>query len=373
MRTLDQKQLEDLIRGCAILGTGGGGSPSRGLRLIRGDLQAGREFKLADLGEIPDDALVASPYMCGSVSPEAAGAGPSPSDEETECLEAFQALETYLGRPFFAAVATEIGGGNTAAALCVAARQGIPIVDADPAGRSVPELQHTTFYIKGVPIAPLAVATAAGDVLIVKEVSDDFRAEAIVRAVAVVSDNRAGVADHPMEGRSLQETVVPGTLSKALAIGAAVREARSSGADPVQAAVAAGEGHVLFRGTVTEADWKIEEGFTVGELTISGIDHDSDHTYRIWYKNEHIVSWFDGQPDVTAPDLICVLDPKSGEAITNPNCQKGMEVAVVGYPAPALWRTLTGLEVFGPKHFGFDIPYRPIEENPRLSWLSSRK
>jgi len=85
-------------------------------------------------------------------------------------------------------------------------------------------------------------------VLILKEVSDDFRAEAIVRAIAVVSNNRAGVTDHPMEGRGLQESVVPGTLSKALAIGEAVREARLSGTDPVQAAVAAGDEHVLFAG-----------------------------------------------------------------------------------------------------------------------------
>ena len=367
MRTLDRQQLEDLIRGCAILGTGGGGSPTRGLRLIQSDLAAGREFKLAGLEEVPDNALVASPYMCGSVSPEGVGGSTSHGDEEMECLEAFKALEADLGRPFFAAIATEIGGGNTAAALCVAARQGIPIVDADPAGRSVPELQHTTFYIKDVPITPLAVATATGDVLILKEVSDDFRAEAIVRAIAVVSNNRAGVADHPMEGLILQESVVPGTLSKALAIGEAVRVARSSATDPVRAAITAGNGFLLFKGEVTQADWEIEEGFTIGELIISGTNHYSDHTYRIWYKNEHIVSWLDEQPDVTVPDLICVLDPKTGEAITNPNCQQEMDVAIIGYPAPALWRTPRGLELFGPTHFGFDIPYQPIEGNPRLS------
>ena len=367
MRTLDQQQLEDLIRGCAILGTGGGGSPTRGLRLIQGDLAAGREFKLADLDEVPSDALVASPYMCGSVSPEGVGGSTSQGDEEMECLEAFKALETYLGRPFFAAVATEIGGGNTAAALCVAARQGIPIVDADPAGRSVPELQHTTFYIQQVPITPLAVATAKGDVLIAKEISDDFRAEGIVRAIAVVSNNRAGVTDHPMDGKALKTSVVPGTLSKALSIGEAVREACSSGADPVQAAITAGNGFLLFKGEVTKADWKIEEGFTIGELVVAGHTDDRGHQYRIWYKNEHIVSWYDGQPDVTAPDLICVLNPKTGEAITNPNCQKGMDVSVIGYPAPPLWRTPRGLELFGPTHFGFDIPYQPIERNSRLS------
>jgi len=322
---------------------------------------------LIGLEEVPDNALVASPYMCGSVSPEGVGGSTSHDDEEVECLEAFKALEADLGRPFFAVIATEIGGGNTAAALCVAARQGIPIVDADPAGRSVPELQHTTFYIKDVPITPLAVATATGDVLILKEVSDDFRAEAIVRAIAVVSNNRAGVTDHPMDGKALKTSIVPGTLSKALAIGEAVRVARSSGADPVRAAITAGNGFLLLKGEVTQADWKIEEGFTIGELTISGQADDRGRQYRIWYKNEHIASWLDDEPDVTAPDLICVLDPKTGEAITNPNCQQGMDVSVIGYPAPALWRTPRGLELFGPTHFGFDIPYQPIERNSRLS------
>lgn len=365
MHTLDEQQLEDVIRGCTILGTGGGGSPTRGLQLIRSDLAAGRRFKLIGLEEVPDDALLASPYMCGSVSPEESSEAAPLVDEEMECLVAFKALQGYLGQPFVAAVASEIGGGNTAVALRVAARQGIPIVDADPAGRSVPELQQTTFYIKDVPIAPLAVATAKGDVLIVKEVSDDCRAEAIVRAVAVVSDDRAGVTDHPMVGKALKTSVVPGTLTTALTIGKAVREARSSGADPVHAAVSAGNGFFLFEGEVARANWKIEEGFTIGELTISGQADDRGHHYRIWYKNEHIVSWLDDKPDVTVPDLICVLDPKTGEAITNPNCQQGMDVAVIGYPSPAMWRLPKGLEVFGPRHFGYELPYQPIEENRR--------
>lgn len=363
MRTLSREELEDLIRGCAILGTGGGGSPQRGLEMIQADLEKGRDLKLASLEEIPDEVLVASPYMCGSVSPEDAAGS---EGESREPLEAFKALEEYLSERFFAAIPTEIGGGNTAAALAVAARRGIPIVDADPAGRSVPELQHTTFYIKNVPIAPLAVASAKGDIIVLKEVTDDFRAEALVRAIAVASGNHAGVADHPLEGRALKGSVIPGTLSKALAIGAAVREARSSGADPVEAAVMAGKGYLLFKGKVAQASWKIEEGFTIGELLVSGEDDYLGHRYRVWYKNEHIISWFDEEPDVMVPDLVCVLNRKTGEAITNPNCREGMEVAVIGYPAPELWRSPRGLELFGPRHFGYEIQYRTIEENRRL-------
>ncbi len=366
MKILNEQDLEDLIRGCAILGTGGGGSPQQGLKSLQAELERGYEFKLISLDELPDDAMVASPYMCGSVNPD------EPSEEEPrsegiECLWAFEALEEYLGHKFHAAVPTEIGGGNTAVAMVVAARRGIPIVDADPAGRSVPELQHTTFYIRDIPIDPLAVATAKKDIVIINKVADDGRAEAIVRAIAVASDNSAGVTDHPITGQRLKNAIVAGSVSQALTIGKAVREARSAGDDPVKAAIAAGQGYFLFAGKVSKAGWKIEEGFTIGELEISGTGDYSSHNYRIWYKNEHIVSWFDGKPDVTVPDLICILDPKTGEAITNPNCKQGMDVAVIGYPAPEIWRTQRGLEVFGPGHFGYDITYRPLEQNERLT------
>jgi len=363
MQVLTGEELEDLILGCTILGTGGGGSPQKGLAMIRADLREGREFKLANLEEIPDEAMVASPYMCGSISPEdAAGT----QKESLECLEAFKALEKYLGKRFFAAIPTEIGGENTAIALSVAAKMEIPVVNADPAGRSVPELQHTTFYVKNVPIAPLAVASAKGDIIILKEVADDLRAEVIVRAIAVASANRAGVADHPVRGGILRESVVPRTLSNAMAIGAVVRQARSSGTDPVEAVVTAQRGYLLFKGKVVQAGWKIDEGFTIGDLSIRGQGDYLDHRYRIWYKNENIISWFDDQSDVTVPDLICVLDPNTGEAITNPNCKKGMDVVVTGCPAPSIWRSPRGLELFGPRHFGYVMDYGKIEENRRL-------
>ncbi len=366
MKSLTGQDLEDLIRGCAILGTGGGGSPQEGLRALREELENGYEFKLISLDETPDDAMLASPYMCGSVNPEDSNEG-KPTSKGIECLWAFEALEEYLGQNFYAAIPTEIGGGNTAVAMVAAARRGIPIVDADPAGRSVPELQHTTFYTRDIPIGPLAVATAMKDTLIITNVADDGRAEAIVRAIAVASNNSAGVADHPITGQRLKSAIVAGSVSRALAIGKAVREARSIGEDPVNAALVAGQGYFLFAGKVNKATWKIEEGFTIGELDVSGSSDYSSHNYRIWYKNEHIISWLDGKTDVTVPDLICVLDPRTGEAITNPNCKQGMDVAVIGYSSPEIWRTRSGLEAFGPGHFGYDIPYQPLEQNNRLN------
>ena len=367
MRTLHREELEDLIRGCAILGTGGGGSPQWGLKVIETELKKGREFKLAGLEEVPDEELVATPYSCGGLFPEEGNSENLYQDSAIECLKAFGSLEEYTGQKFFAAFPGEIGGGTVAEALVVTARQGIPIVDADPVGRSVPGLQHTVFYIQEVPMTPIAVASMRGDVIILKEVADDSRAEAIIRAIAVANNNNIGMASHPLTGRAMKEAIIPGTLSQALAIGRAVREARSLDENPVEAAVMAGKGYLLSEGKVSQTSWKIAGGFTIGELSIVGEGDYLGQQYRIWYKNENIISWFDEEPDVMVPDLICVLDPETGEAITNPNCQEGMEVAVIGYPASTeVWRSPRGLEVFGPKDFGYEIEYRRIEDNQRL-------
>jgi len=93
---LNDQELKDLIRGCAILGAGGGGSPQRGIEIIQANIEKDREFKLVNLKDIPDKAIVASPYICGSLSPDESSKSTS-QDEEIECLKAFESLEDYLG------------------------------------------------------------------------------------------------------------------------------------------------------------------------------------------------------------------------------------------------------------------------------------
>jgi DUF917 family protein len=41
---------------------------------------------------------------------------------------------------------------------------------------------------------------------------------------------------------------------------------------------------------------------------------------------------------------------------------QGRKVAVVGVKAVDCWRTERGIQIYNPKHFGFDLDYVPIEE-----------
>ncbi|MDI6824444.1 MAG: DUF917 domain-containing protein [Bacillota bacterium] len=370
MRKLDWEGIEDLLLGCAVLATGGGGRLESGLALARACWERWGPVTLVDPDELAEEDLVVSPYFVGAVAPAGKEEREGAALDSYEPLLAARALERFLGRPVAAVVATELGGGNTAAALAVARMMDRPLVDADPAGRAVPELFHSTFYLDGVPIAPFALASAIGDLAIVERVGDDFRAEAIARAFAVASGDRAGVADHPVTGRVARRALLCGTLSRAQEVGAALRVAREAGADPALAAARAGGGMVIFRGTVAEdSTFSIAGGLTHGEVKVAGRGSYRGRTVEIAFRNEHMVARMDGAVVATIPDLISLLEEGHGTPVLNPAIPAGLEVAVVVFPAPGKWRTARGLEVFGPRYLGLDEEYVPVEKRCRLLGL----
>jgi hypothetical protein len=81
---------------------------------------------------------------------------------------------------------------------------------------------------------------------------------------------------------------------------------------------------------------------------------------KIWFKNENHITWLNDKPFVTSPDLISLMDP-NGNPITNNALAKDLKVYVIGFKAHNIFRTEKGLEILGPKHFGFNIEYIPIE------------
>ena len=363
MRSVTIENALDILQGCTVLGTGGGGSLEKGIEKITENFDQGKTLWLASLTDVPDSEIVVCPYYVGSISPvEKRVKKNLPIKIENEILKAFETLEKFMNKKFYGSIPTELGGGNTAAAMDVAMKKGIMLIDADPAGRSVPAVQHSSFFIENVSIAPLSVVNKFGDVIIIEKVIDDFRAEEIVRNIAIQSEDSVAVVSQPVQGRLLKNVVIPNTISLAEKIGRVLRTSSSEEKDPIKEMMKVGNGFFLFEGRVSrDTDWKDDHGYTVGEFEIEGNENFRGHEYKIWFKNENIISWIDGKPDVTAPDLICVVERKTGRAITNPGLLEGMKVAVIGFKSSNEWRKNKALEIFTPKSFGFDIPFQPIE------------
>ena len=62
------------------------------------------------------------------------------------------------------------------------------------------------------------------------------------------------------------------------------------------------------------------------------------------------------------PDLICVVDSVSGDGIGTEALRYGQRVDVLALPAPEIFLTPRGLELVGPRAFGFDFDYRSFFE-----------
>ncbi|MEL6809206.1 MAG: DUF917 domain-containing protein, partial [Pseudomonadota bacterium] len=132
------------------------------------------------------------------------------------------------------------------------------------------------------------------------------------------------------------------------------REALKEGRDAVAVAAHMGNGEVVFRGEISKCDWRTEGGFTLGSIDLAGHGQQHANRYRISVKNENLVGWLDGVVHATIPDLICLFDTDTGQAIQNPHYHVGQQVAVVILPAPDAFLGVAGLATFGPGYAGVD-------------------
>ena len=106
-----------------------------------------------------------------------------------------------------------------------------------------------------------------------------------------------------------------------------------------------------------EVERRTTEGFLRGSAAIEGERHDR---VRIDFQNEWTVVWRDSAPLATTPELICVLDSDTGEAIGTEMVRYGQRVTVIALPAPPILLTPKGIEHVGPRAFGYDLEFRSV-------------
>ena len=368
-----EQECEDFIRGLCFLATGGGGDPRMALKILLDALQAGREIAWVDANSLPDDAWTVMTCGIGGRDDQggtaeelaALGCFEDKYDELGATVAAVRALQDSERTKVEAIVPGETGALAVSVALAVGLELGVPVVDGDYAGgRAVPEVDQGIPEFRGVPFWPMALVTRWGDVILVKDTVSMAMADRISRMLTLASYGCVGACWDLLQVKDAKGLMAGGTLSKALQVGKEIRQARETGADPVAEAVAAVDGWLLFDGEITSTEVADEQSyaFGVGTHTLKGVGRYEGHEFRIWYKNEYHISWLDGKPFVTSPDSMVLVDLNTGEPALSFDFSVGDRVAVVGRRAWEGFRTQEGLEVFGPRHFGFDLDYVPIED-----------
>ncbi|MFD4781905.1 DUF917 domain-containing protein [Rhodococcus qingshengii] len=365
--TLRTADLDDLARGAALLGTGGGGDPFVGKMLVTQALGEAGEITILDPEELDDDAWVIPVAQMGAPT---VVVEKMPRGTEPEL--ALITLEKHTGRTADATMPMECGGINSMIPLLVAARRGLPVVDADGMGRAFPQLEMETFSVYGISASPLAMANEHDEVAIFDTGSDNSRLEGLARGVTSRFGGMAHIAQYSMTGADVKRTAIPRTLSLAMTIGRSIRLSREQRVNPVQALVDSiadtlyGYGRVLFHGKVIDVDRRTDEGFARGSVRIAGV---GDEELEVQFQNENLIAVQSGVMVAIVPDLICIVEADTAEPITTEGLRYGQRVAVIGIATPPIMRTPEALAVFGPASFGLDRPFLPVEtlEQPVLA------
>jgi DUF917 family protein len=344
VKELTHDDLDDVARGAAVLGTGGGGDPYIGRLLAGAAVREHGPVPLVALAEVPDGAVVLPVAMMGAPT---VMVEKLPSADQVGL--AARTLAGYLGKELTHIACAEAGGVNSLIPVVAAAQLGLPLVDADGMGRAFPELQMVLPTLYGIRATPMAYADEKGNRGVLDTV-DNHWAERLARSAAIDMGCSSAISSFAMSGTQARESMVPGTLSLCAELGGLVRETKS-----VDAVVARLGGRTLFTGKVIDVSRRTTTGFARGEARLSGMDSDAGSELVLQFQNEHLVAERDGVVVASVPDLICVLHTETSEAVTTETLRFGQRVTVIAAPADPRWHTAAGIELAGPRYFGYDI------------------
>ncbi|PKI91179.1 DUF917 domain-containing protein [Actinomycetales bacterium SN12] len=361
MTVVTEADVDEIALGAAVLGTGGGGDPHVGSLIAKRLIRLHGPVRMISVDELRGDDFVVPVGGIGapSVSVERIMA-------ESELLAALEAIERGTGRTPTAVMPIEVGGGNSMIPIAAAAIAGLPVVDGDAMGRAFPEAQMVTYHLAGYGPGTTVLVDHHGNEVISRPI-DGAWSERLARAVTVEMGGGATMIDYAYDGAIARECAIPGTLTLAKRIGRILRGRDAAGRDlrddeRIDALCADLGAFRLFDGKVRDLQRAVDGGFTRGAAELDGVGADRGRMFRLDFQNEMLLARRDGELAAVTPDLIAVLDLATGMPVTTDAVRYGARVAIIAIPCHDKWRTPEGLETAGPRHFGYDVAWRPVED-----------
>jgi DUF917 family protein len=305
-----------------------------------------------DLDDLPDDGLV---MPCGYIGAPTVSIEKLGSSREGEWLR--EGIERITGSEVVALMAAEIGGSNGLQPIGWAARIGLPIADADGMGRAFPEVPQVTMEIAGVSPSPSVLIDERGNQLAI-DARDGKWLERIARSLSIEFGGRAASTEYTMSVAQARTATARGTVTLAVQIGQAMFAAE----DPVAALQEHLGVRKLLEGKVVDVERRVTDGFVRGAAVIEGLRGDAGRLLRLEIQNENLVAMEDGVPRAMVPDIITVIDSHTAAPVHTERLRYGQRVTVIAFPCHEIWRTPRGLALAGPRAFGYEFDYVPIEE-----------
>ncbi len=364
MMKLKEQDLWDIANGACLLASGGGGTIDAPKWIIPEILKLSDHVTAVGRDEVEAGSQGAVVACMGS---------PKALKEigfHGSAFRAWDLLELTLKTKFAFSIAIETGSVNTFIAMLTAVKMGLPILDADGAGRAVPTLAMLTFS-QPIPISPFTIANEAAKAfdepdaraaLYGKTPTDIENLARPFISVPGEFDQTAGVAGWAMGKTDIEQKnpLIWGTVARALAVGRALRTQK----DPMTALekVLGKDVSLIFKGKLTRIVQTESGGFDRGVLTFE----DGKKTLHIVNQNENMIAWDadTDRPVAMAPDSISYVN-EAGQALSNADLSQGDPVYIVGIRADERLRTDAYLKaqfIEGVQNVGYYGKYVPIED-----------
>ena len=354
--------IDRIAAGSAFLATGGGGDPYVGSLVAKRALSEFGDVELMDLNDLADSATV---IAVGGIGAPVISLEKLPNGREQDW--ALEHLERFIGKSADALIAYEVGGVNSLLTFIAAARRGLPVLDGDGMGRALPEMQMTTFSIHGVNGTPMVVVDEHGNNAVVTT-NDTNKAERITRNIALAMGGQCTSAESVMTGALVKKASIPESITLCLAIGRSLRKSINNAdefiGDLRELIDESVYGMVdkLLVGKVVDVERKTEGGFDYATIVLEDLEKKERGQMRISVQNEFLFAEQNGTVRASVPDLICIVDSETAAPITSDRIRYGQRVTVIAIGAPPICRTPEAIAVIGPRAFGIDADFVPLEQ-----------
>ena len=357
MRKISKAEINDIALGASLLGAGGGGDPYIGRLIALDAIEDCGPVTLLSPDEVPDDAFIVPIAMMGAptvLCEKAINGG------EYKALA--EMVESYFKKKIFAFMPIEAGGVNSMLPFAAAARLGLPLVDCDGMGRAFPELQMVTFTIGGMSATPMALTDEKGNSCIFNTITNKWTEE-LARAVTMACGGSVSVSLYTMTGAQMKKYAVRDIVTRSERLGKALRLIKEAGQEDTEAKfLEITEGFKLFKGKIVDVKREVRGAFNFGTVVLEGIAECKGRSAYVEFQNENLSAVVDGKIVATVPDLICLVDSGTYTPVPTDALKYGKRVLVVGLKCFERWRTDEGLKLVGPRYFGIETDYIPIEE-----------
>jgi DUF917 family protein len=352
---LTPEDIDHLVLGATLLGTGGGGDPYIARLMVMEALKERGPVRVVTARELPLDGLVITAAVIGAPTVMIEKV---PSGEEF--VTAVRALANYLGQDPVAIMPIEVGGMNTLIPIATALQLDLPVIDADSMRRAFPQVEMTVFTLAGIPATPMSIADEKGNVLVLETETNQV-AEKLARSAVMQLGMTAGVASYSVSVQQVIDHAIDGSMTYCIQLGKRLADIQDGVEGALEEFLTYAEGQSLFEGKIIDIERHTTGGFARGTVILESLV-EADRTLRVEIQNELLIAFENGIPIATTPDLICLLDYENGQPITTETLGYGQRVRVIGLPCAPEWHQPGMLELVGPRAFGYEVDYVPLGE-----------